>query len=1205
MELDVERAVPAASNGNGAGGSHLGDGRARPPRPARNGEWSDSALRVLNERYLLKENGVVVETPEEMCWRVAWAIAQAETTPEWSQDPKTREQVALAFYDLLIERKFLPNSPTLMNAGKGNNLQYSACFVLPVPDDLKDIFRTMEHAALIHQSGGGTGFAFSRLRPKGDIVKRSGGTASGPVSFLRVYNAATEAVKQGGTRRGANMGILKVDHPDILEFIDCKNDGGITNFNISVAITDTFMRALETDGEYDLINPATNQVTGRLKARTVWNKVVDSAWRTGDPGLVFIDRINKSPANPVPELETIEATNPCVVGETRLATSRGLSRVDELYRTQEQLSVATDARVPGQVVTELVHAGGAALALAPPSTGVIFHQAAPIFKTGTNVPVLKLTTSHGIEITATPYHKFLTPGGYKPLEELEYGDTLLLQSGAGAWSSDRTLPSVKHGAVSAARLRGKIRRGEAEPPTEWSEDLGEVFGYLLGDGWIRRDKTADVLGVAIDGQDESVTDIIRERLQRWFGAPGCAAERQGHLQLTYKGTPATFFEALGLTKARAHEKRVPESIFAAPRDAVIGFLRGLFSADGMVNIGPNNHGSCSVRLATSSKGLAQDVQQLLLNFGIVGSIKLRRNAAYRMMPDAQRNLAEYYTQAQYELILDRANRDHFVEQIGFLQERKQWKARAWIQSKQKRSDKETFVTRVASVEPAGTADVYCTTEPRTHSIIVNGLTTAQCGEQPLAPNDACNLGSISLAQVVKDGQVDWDELDRITRLGVRFLDDVIQVNPYPLPQIQEEVHNNRRIGLGVMGWADMLFKLGIPYDSEEALELGARVMERITRVGHEASEQLAEVRGPFPNWTRSIYRDGKPLRNSTVTTIAPTGTISIIADASSGIEPIFALAFQHKVGDRVLTFVNPFFVEEAKRRGIYSEDLMERVSAQGAVHGLEGVPEDMQRIFVTAHEIEPRWHVKMQAAFQRYTDNGTSKTINLPNKATPGDVEEAYNLAWSSGCLGITVFRDGCKGVQVLNVGVDEKKEKTAEPSVEERATQAPLPGLPAIRARGRKLTGETHKIRTPVGTAYVTVNMDDYGEPLEAFVNIGSSGSDVTAVAEALGRLISLVLRTPSPLTQREKIAEIVDQLSGIGGGRSLGFGAQRVLSLPDALAQVLAEYCEKEQEEIAQPGLLPDPSLKGDICPTCGWAAFVHEEGCKKCHFCGFSEC
>jgi ribonucleoside-diphosphate reductase alpha chain len=608
-----------------------------------------------------------------------------------------------------------------------------------------------------------------------------------------VYNAATEAVKQGGTRRGANMGILRVDHPDILEFVNCKNDGGITNFNISVAVIAAFMDALRRDDFYDLVDPHTHEITNRLPAREVWNAIIDSAWRTGDPGLIFIDRINDSPANPTPEVGLIEATNPC-------------------------------------------------------------------------------------------------------------------------------------------------------------------------------------------------------------------------------------------------------------------------------------------------------------------------------------------------------------------------------------------------------------------------------GEQPLLPNEACNLGSLNVAKFVvdRDGikEMDWTELERVTKLCVRFLDDVIEANPYPLPEIDAMVKANRRIGLGIMGWADLLFLLEIPYDSDEAIELADRLWGFVERAGHEESQKLAEVRGPFPNWRRSVYRDGPPLRNSTVTTIAPTGTISIIADASSGIEPIFALAFQHKVEDRKLTFINPIFVEVAKSRGIYSEELMDRVSAQGSVHSVAGVPEDVQRVFVTSHEIAPEWHVRTQAAFQRYTDNGVSKTINLPNSASRSEVEDAYNLAWDLGCLGITVFRDGCKGAQVLNIGLDEQNEQGEQATVE-RATQAALPGLPAIKPRPRKLAGETHRVATPVGTAYVTVNVDERGEPLEAFVNIGSSGSDLTAVAEALGRLISLVLRTPSPLTQREKIAEIVDQLAGIGGSRSLGFGAQRVLSLPDALAQVLDTYTEKIEEQVELTGTLPELSVKGDICPSCGWAAFVHEEGCKKCHFCGHSEC
>src|SRR5882762_11195245 len=462
-------------------------------RPSKMGRWSEPALRVLAERYLSRREGKVIETPEEMCWRVARTIADAEA--RFGRSPAASQEIATAFYDMMVEGQFLPNSPTLMNAGKDNQLQYSACYVLPVGDSMEEIFDSVKAAAIIHQSGGGTGFAFSRLRPKNDFVRSTGGRASGPVSFLKVFNSATEAVKQGGTRRGANMGVLRVDHPDILEFIDCKLDGGITNFNISVAVTDSFMAALESGGDYDLINPRTGEVTGRLLAQEVFDRMVRAAWRTGDPGMVFIDRINASPANPTPTIGVVEATNPC-------------------------------------------------------------------------------------------------------------------------------------------------------------------------------------------------------------------------------------------------------------------------------------------------------------------------------------------------------------------------------------------------------------------------------GEQPLLPNEACNLGSLNVSKFARqaaDGSwaIDWEEMERIVRLSVRFLDDVIEMNPYPLPAIDQTVKSNRRIGLGIMGWADLLFTLGIPYDSDEEIDLAAQLMAFLKEKSHDQSARLAEERGPFPNWSNSIFKNVRPMRNSTVTTIAPTGTISMIAGCSSGIEPIFALAFQHRVkqpdGERVLT----------------------------------------------------------------------------------------------------------------------------------------------------------------------------------------------------------------------------------------------------------------------------------------------------------------
>jgi ribonucleoside-diphosphate reductase alpha chain len=496
--------------------------------------------------------------------------------------------------------------------------------------------------------------------------------------------------------------------------------------------------------------------------------------------------------------------------------------------------------------------------------------------------------------------------------------------------------------------------------------------------------------------------------------------------------------------------------------------------------------------------------------------------------------------------------------------------------------------------------------------------TNPCGEQPLGPNDACNLGSINLVKFARPhdqayqnghGPIDWAELERVTRLAVRFLDDVIEVNPYPLPAIEEEVKLNRRIGLGVMGWADLLLELEIPYDSEEALALADRVMACIERVGHEESARLAVERGPFPRWPQSIYRHAQPLRNSTVTTVAPTGTISIIAGCSSGIEPLFAVAFRHIVGDRHLTFANPQFERVARSRGFYNEALMAKVAAQGTVQGLPEVPTDVQRVFVTAHQIAPEWHVRMQAAFQRHLDNGCSKTINLPQSATVEDVGKAYLLAYELGCLGITVFRDGCKTDQVLHIGTASDAAATAQPPQVQASPEQTQPATPertrqVVKPRPRKVQGVTYRVATPLGTAFITVNVNGNDEPFEVFANVGKAGSDTASVSEAMGRLVSLVLRLPSPLTPTERLREVVGQLKGIGGGRHLGYGRARIRSLPDAVAQVLAEHLGLAELEEAAAGQ-PMHETVGDLCPDCGQATLVFEEGCQKCYSCGYTEC
>ncbi len=810
------------------------------PKSWPRGGWSEQARRILKERYLWKDaRGRIQETVEGMFYRVAMTVAGSEA--EFGAKKSDIRRTARQFYEIMVRRLFIPNTPTLANAGKNNNLQYSACFVLPVPDSMRGIFNAIRNMALIHKSGGGTGFAFSRLRPKGSVVGATGGLASGPISFMKIFDAATGEIKQGGMRRGANMAVLRVDHPDILDFIEVKLSGGITNFNLSVGITDEFWRALQRGGKYWLrAQPGWPDGKGgryrggekirAISARKVFEKIIKAAWRIGDPGLIFLDRMNRSSANPVPSMGPIESTNPC-------------------------------------------------------------------------------------------------------------------------------------------------------------------------------------------------------------------------------------------------------------------------------------------------------------------------------------------------------------------------------------------------------------------------------GEQPLYPNEACNLGSLNLGLMVEDGRINWQKLQDTVRWAVRFLDDVIDINPFPLKEITETVRANRRIGLGVMGWADMLFKLGIPYDSRRGVQLAAKVMRTINETGHQASQELAKTRGPFPNFKKSIYRQGPPLRNATVTTIAPTGSISIIGNASSGIEPLFALAYVHKSGDRVLGFVNPVF-EKIVRQYPQAEKILDWAKENGTLgEAPDFVPAKLKRLFKTAHEIDWRWHIRMQAAFQKYTDNAVSKTINLPNEATVADVGNAYKYAYTTGCNGITVFRDGCRSEQVLNAGLKQKEEK--------KETAPAATPQPALKPRPAVVHGATYRVETPVGTAFVTVNHNSQVDhPLEVFIAVGRAGSDIAADAEALGRLISLCLRISSPgLDERQVTELIIDQLEGIGGGTAVGFGKKRVRSLADGIAKVLkwhlnsqkaapagvanisqqasllaeekgeesgTENGEKGEAGSAKPDkaqetpkdgdeLLAQTRRKGhlDICPVCGNASLIYEEGCARCLVCGYSKC
>lgn len=776
---------------------------------------NENAVRVLERRYLARdEQGQLTETPRGMFERVARTIAAADRNYDANADV---EAVAGQFFDMMAELKFMPNSPTLMNAGRPLG-QLSACFVLPVEDSMEQIFDAVKNAALIHKSGGGTGFAFSRLRPAGAAVRSTGGVASGPISFMKVFNAATEAVKQGGTRRGANMGILRVDHPDIMDFITCKRDTSeITNFNISVALTEEFMRAVESDSSYDLVDPHDGRVTASLSARKVFDSIVEMAWLNGEPGIVFIDRMNRD--NPVPALGAIESTNPC-------------------------------------------------------------------------------------------------------------------------------------------------------------------------------------------------------------------------------------------------------------------------------------------------------------------------------------------------------------------------------------------------------------------------------GEQPLMPYESCNLGSINLSRMTRrdaDGrmQIDYDELGRVVDLAVHFLDNVIEVNSYPLTQIRDTTLRTRKVGLGVMGWADLLFEMGISYASDEGVALAEEVMGFIHDRAWAASRELARVRGPFPAWQQSIFsEDEQPPRNATVTTIAPTGTISIFAGASSGVEPLFALAFVRNVMDNdALPEANPVFEQELKKRGLYTPALMRRVAEHGTVHGIDELPEDIRRVFVTAHDISPEAHVRMQAAFQRHTDNAVSKTVNFTHDATQDDVRQTYMLAWKLGLKGITIYRDGSRDSQVLNIG-KKPAEQTAPAAQEQPAQAAPAaqvaPATPPMpRPRPEVTMGITEKVRIGCGNLYVTVNYDEQGI-CEVFTNLGRAGG-CPSQSEATSRLVSTALRAGmQPET-------LIEQLRGIRCHATLRQKGLKVLSCPDAIGQVLEKVLRMRREQGLDGAHLIDANSdasgkacscapacsvkrtasnanKGEggdaLCPECG-SPMEHEGGCVICRKCGYSRC
>ena len=1028
-------------------------------RPREKKNFTENAVKVLDRRYLIKDpDKNPLEDPDGMFRRVSGNLAQADRNYLDETDPEAVQQVIdrtqQEFQDTMAALLFLPNSPTLMNAG-ATLQQLSACFVLPVEDSLDHIFSQVKQTALIHKSGGGTGFSFGRLRPKGDLVGSTGGVASGPVGFIRAFDTATDVVKQGGTRRGANMAILRVDHPDILEFIHSKdNMDMLENFNISVAVTDKFMQSVKDAGAFHTVNPRNNQNVGLLNAREVWEQIVSSAHKTGDPGLMFIDAVNRD--NPNPHLGEIESTNPCITGDTWVATASGPRQVRDLLGSPQTLLV-----------------NGAPMPSGPQG----------FFSKGVR-KVLRISTQDGRSLRLTPDHLVAQ----------------VIQEPVGTRTQRQWTPA-----------------GELMP--------GDLI-YL---------------------HDHH------------------SAHQQGKSQLPMS-------QLARQTLQQVQDVITPEHVVIQPKD--------------------NEPTLCITNLPAERLEL---LQQQLAYLGIRSRVAVTAGPQDHELTITTTDIQALTSRVHPENPKER----HCLEELADM-------------ATEQRAQRQPATAQVVSVEPKGEEEVFDVQVPGANAFDANGFYIHNCGEQPLLPNESCNLGSINLARMVRydpDGgaQVDTQLLREVCTTAVHMMDNVIDVNRYPADIIGEVTRSTRRIGIGVMGWADLLVQLAIPYDSQEARDLAETIMHTIQENVRQASADLAYDRGPYPEWTADEHGGplAVPMRNTAPTTIAPTGTISIIAGVSSGIEPLFGISYVRTVMDGTrMVEVNPYFQAAAISGGFHSQDLMERIAQTGSVQDNPDVPQWAKDIFKTASDISPEEHVLMQAAWQKYTDNAVSKTINFPNSATIEDIETAYRTAYETNCKGITVYRDGSHEDQVLSTG-----------QTGHHGQQLPLIA-PRARARPRVIKGQTERVRSGHGNVYITVNFHDGKDPFEVFCAVGKAGGCDSAQLEAVSRLASMALR--SGIDPQE----IIDNLKGITCCPSWDEGVL-VRSVPDALAWGLSRATALDGvNNGVQQSLDPRDSTNTitienrqqerlerhgpTICPDCS-SDIVYQEGCRRCvnAGCGWSEC
>ncbi|WP_297488755.1 adenosylcobalamin-dependent ribonucleoside-diphosphate reductase [Thermococcus sp.] len=935
------------------------------------------------------------------------------------------------YFRLMTGQIFMPNTPALINSGRPLGM-LSACFVVPIEDDMESIMKAAHDVAVIQKMGGGTGINFSKLRPEGDMVGTTTGAASGPVSFMHLIDAVSDVIKQGGVRRGANMGILEVWHPDVEKFIHAKekNIGTnvLANFNISVGLWEDYWEALKEGKRYPLVNPRTGEKVKDIDPKSLFEELAYMAWAKADPGVVFFDVINRRNVLEPAKGEKIRATNPCVVGNTRVLTPEGYLKAEELFSLSkergkkeavavegiaeggEPYAYSVEILLPGreEVKYETIH--GKTLAVADPVAVPAY-----VWKVGRK-KVARIKTKEGYEITATLDHRLMTPKGWREVGELKKGDRILLP---------RFEVEDEFGSESIG------------------EDLAFVLGWFIGDGYLNVNDRRAWFYFNVEKEEETAWKI-RGILAKHFRIKAEPHRYGNQIKLGVRGEVYRWLESL----VKGNEKRVPEIVYRLKPKEIAAFLRGLFSADGYVD------NDIAVRLTSKDRNLLREVQDLLLLFGILSKIYERpyeREFHYTTKDGEERT---YRAEGYYELVIANYSRKLFAERIGF----EGYKTEKLSLKKTKIDEP---VVTVESVEVLGEEIVYDFTVPEHHSYISNGFMSHNCGEEPLYDHESCNLASINLAKFVKyddEGKpyFDWDEYAYVIRKVAKYLDNAIDVNKFPLPEIDRNTKLTRRIGVGMMGLADALFKLGIPYNSEEGFAFMRKATEYLTFYAYRQSVETAKVRGSFPLYERTKYPEGDlpiegfyhreiwnlpwddlvedirkhGVRNAMVTTCPPTGSVSMISDTSSGIEPIFALVYKKSVTVGEFYYVDPVFEAELKKRGLYSDELLKKISDNyGSIQGLEEIPEEMQRVFVTSLDIHWLDHILAQANIQLWLTDSASKTINMPNDATVEDVKAAYILAYKLGCKGVTVYRDGSLSVQVYSVEGEKKQRVKAKPS--------------------------------------------------------------------------------------------------------------------------------------------------------------------------------